>query len=87
MTGNNGDMIPVKYRRNSIPHLITEGLHYCCVWGFFRYYLRKSSALIAARLGVTQRAVEKQRVRMEAGCYKCESTPSCLLKRKPTSSP
>lgn len=60
--------------RQTVRHLITEGLGYCCPWMFFRLYRR--SSVIADRLGVTVRAVQKAKAAADAG--KCEGCEKCL---------
>jgi hypothetical protein len=67
--------------RLTIHTLITEDLGYCCEWFFFSRFRR--SALIADRLGVTQRAVQIHRA--EARHSACENCPNCL-RRKITAS-
>lgn len=63
--------------RITIQHLVTVDLKYCCLWAFFKLYADPS--LIAARLGVTDRAVRGARARAKtAGCTGC---PRCLRKR------
>ena len=63
--------------RLTIKELVTKDLHYCCIWAFFRLYT--DPALIAARLGVSDRAVRSARAKArEAGCQSC---PRCLRKR------
>ena len=58
--------------------LITKGLGYCCPWAFFHFH--KKTALIADRLGVSTRAV--QRVKKEVReCGDCEKRPNCLLRK------
>ena len=67
----------------TIVALITEpppsGLGYCCEWFFFSRF--KRTALIAARLGVTPRAVCYHKEAWRAGECACEGKPNCLLKR------
>ena len=56
--------------------LITEDLGYCCPWRFFLLY--PSTSLIAARLGVSSRAVRNARRRVVQGqgrCAKCTQYP------------
>jgi hypothetical protein len=64
----------------TIVALITEpppsGLGYCCPWVFFRKF--KQTALIAARLGVSTRAVRYHKELWRAKCYGCEGRPNCM---------
>lgn len=63
--------------RITIHWMITHDLKYCCMWSFFKLYADPS--LIAARLGVTDRAVRGARARAKtAGCTGCLR---CLKKR------
>jgi len=63
-------------KRNSIEWLIWDGLGYCCEWKFFSLY--HDCEVIAARLGVTSRAVRNHKARFEAGELCCEHRPDCL---------
>lgn len=45
----------------SLESLITTGLNYCCMHHFFHRFDKVSTTLIAARLGVTTRAVRYKR--------------------------
>lgn len=56
--------------------LIREGLGYCCLWAFFARY--KRTGMIAARLGVTERAIRYHKADFRAGCLKCEKREKCL---------
>lgn len=55
--------------------MITESLGYCCEWAFFCYH--KKTAVIAARLGVTTRAVQKHKAATRE-CGQCEHRAKCL---------
>jgi hypothetical protein len=67
----------------TIAALITEpppsGLGYCCEWFFFSRY--RQTALIAARLGVTPRAVRYHKEAWRACECSCEGKANCLRKR------
>ena len=56
--------------------LITEGLGYCCLWGFFKLY--RQTGLIALRLGVTPRTVRLYKARFRDGEFKCEGCANCM---------
>lgn len=61
--------------RPTVRSMILEDLGYCCLWFFFDRY--KKTALIAARLGVSERAVRYTR----EGCGGCAGNPNCLRKK------
>lgn len=61
--------------RPTIIGLITQDLGYCCPWFFFSRF--RKTALIAARLGFTQRAIRACR----STCGGCQGKPECLDKR------
>ena len=56
--------------------LITS-LGFCCPYAFFRCY--KRTGLIAARLGVTDRAIRYQKAAFRCGEMKCEKQLACQL--------
>ena len=58
--------------RQTVRLLITQGLGYCCPWFFFRHFRR--TAQIAARLGVTPRAIRYAKA--EKGS--CEGCAGCM---------
>lgn len=62
--------------RFSVELLITQGLGYCCAFVFFRKY--KRTAVIAARLGVTPRAVRYAKARFNSGEMKCKNCENCM---------
>ena len=68
-----------KPRHLSVELLITEGLGYCCAWVFFMRFRR--TALIAARLGVTTRAVRYAKARFNSGEIKCNNCANCMCKK------
>jgi len=59
-----------------VADLITDGLGYCCEYIFFHYY--KDTSMIAARLGVTTRAIRKHKAAFAAGELRCENCKNCL---------
>ena len=63
-------------KKITISSLVTEGLGYCCEFGFFRRY--KRTGLIAERLGVSERAVRYRKELFAAGKIKCKNCPGCL---------
>jgi hypothetical protein len=65
--------------------LIEEDLGYCCPFRFFSLY--PDNSLIAARLGVHVRTVQKHRERLVAGTLKCTCRSGCLLAKAVVSAP
>lgn len=63
--------------RQTVEDLVREGLGYCCLYAFFR--VNKRTGLIAARLGVTDRAVRKWKARFKSGELRCTGAANCLL--------
>lgn len=61
--------------RLTIKSMILQDLGYCCLWFFFSRH--KKTALIADRLGVSDRAVRYTR----DGCGGCANETKCLRKR------
>jgi hypothetical protein len=66
-------------KRILIRDLITSGLNYCCPYAFFRK--NKRTGLIAARLGVTDRAVRYWKMAFKDNCLSCEKRENCLKGR------
>lgn len=64
-------------RPGTINHLITEGLGYCCEGLFWQLYASTPSDLIAARLGVTPRAVNTHRRAYLDGDLGCKNLGGC----------
>ena len=66
--------------RYTIQNLVcgTDGLGYCCLNLFYSRY--KSSTLIAARLGVSVRAVEYGLNTFRKGGYKCQESEKCMIR-------
>ena len=63
----------------SLPSLVEQDLGYCCTWFFFTHY--RSTSLIAARLGLSQRTVQTWKARVLSGELKCNGRESCLHAR------
>ena len=68
-------------RANSVSFLITDGLGYCCENFFWAAFEGISSELIAARLGVARRTVNRHRQWWADGQLECAELSNCLLKR------
>ena len=62
--------------RVTVTSLITQDLGYCCPWFFFKHFRRTS--LIAARLGVTERAVRYAKAAVDDGVEVCRNCPGCM---------
>lgn len=62
--------------RPTIRIMVVEDLGYCCPYSFFSLY--RQTALIAARLGVTTRAVKYHKQMLRSGQYVCEGKANCL---------
>lgn len=61
---------------HSVASLICDGLGYCCEWKFFSLYRR--TAVIADRLGVTDRAVRNHKRAFREGKLKCLCEKNCM---------
>lgn len=68
-------------RPPTIHSMITEDLGYCCEQQFFRLY--KQTSLIAARLGVTTRAVKYHKSAALANPCQCEGAANCMKGKEP----
>jgi hypothetical protein len=55
------------------------GLGYCCPYAFFK--LHKRTGAIAARLGVTERAIRYWKMAFKDGHMKCQNAGKCLKGR------
>jgi len=64
--------------RQTVTYLVTVGLGYCCPYFFFTHY--RNTALIAARLGVTERAVRYAKAAVDDGVTECAGCESCMNK-------
>lgn len=73
--------------RPTIHSLIVDDLGYCCEFFFFSRY--KQTAVIAARLGVTTRAVKYHKAAVRDGCEKCPGAANCMkaILKKPRNLP
>ena len=68
-------------REGTLADLITTGLGYCCEAWFWSYFKDVSTGLVAARLGVSERAVRKRRALFKQGELVCQEKTKCLKKR------
>lgn len=62
--------------RPTIRSMIVEDLGYCCPWFFFAHY--RQTSLIAARLGVTPRAVRYAKAAARSQPRDCEHQKVCM---------
>lgn len=62
--------------RPLITTLIVDGLGYCCTWAFFSIF--RKTAVIAARLGVSTRTVQRGKARVDDGLDKCRGCKNCM---------
>lgn len=62
--------------RLTVKSLICNDMGYCCLWAFFTKY--KQTGLIAARLGVTDRAIRKHKADFREGFIECENRSRCM---------
>jgi len=67
-------------REGTLADLITTGLGYCCEAWFWAYFKNVSTGLVAARLGVSERAVRKRRAMFKQGELVCQEKTKCLKK-------
>jgi len=65
--------------RVTVKKLVVEGLGYCCLYAFFKTY--KRTGLIAARLGVSDRAIRYHKMAFKDNCLSCEKRENCLKGR------
>lgn len=65
-----------------VTSLITDGLGYCCEAWFWERFKDVTTELIAARLGVSDRAVRKHRAAFRRGELVCQEKAKCLNKRR-----
>lgn len=56
--------------------LIVDGLHYCCPWAFFKIF--RKTPEIAARLGISERTVQRAKKAVDEGEWKCEGCGNCM---------
>jgi len=71
--------MPGHNSRPTVANLVTEGLGYCCTWFFFKHF--RQTPLVAARLGVTDRAVRMAKARVDSGEDACKHCDKCLHAR------
>ncbi len=74
--------MPAPAKGQSIPELVTNDLGYCCVYFFFTRY--RKTALVAARLGVSERAVRYHKADVKSGLTSCTKCEKCLLEKMRT---
>jgi hypothetical protein len=60
----------------SIKLMVVKDLGYCCPWFFFKHF--RKTGLIAARLGVTERAVRYIKAEVRSGEETCKNCATCL---------
>jgi hypothetical protein len=65
--------------RPTVTHLVTEGLGYCCPYFFFTHF--RNTALIAARLGVTNRAIRYAKEAVDEKREVCKGKAECLRRK------
>ena len=65
-----------KLRPGSIEHLVCISLGYCCLFAFFSFF--KRTGQIAARLGISDRAVRYKKEEFKCGKIKCRNRPKCM---------
>ena len=65
--------------RLTVRILVTQDLGYCCPYFFFTHF--RNTALLAARLGVTDRAVRYAKAAVDDGHSVCEGSASCLRRK------
>ena len=62
-------------REGSIKSMLVNDLGYCCLQRFFTLY--PSTTLVAARLGVTERAVRYVKAKVKNGEGLCSNATNC----------
>lgn len=60
----------------TIHYYITVDLNYCCEWAFFKR--NRQTAMIAIRLGVSDRAVRYHKEQFKCGGIACEGRGNCM---------
>lgn len=69
--------------RLTIKSLIEVDLGYCCEWMFFWIYRQnRYTPIIAARLGVSLRAVQQHKNAYRRGELKCRNSSTCFKECK-----
>ncbi len=68
-----------KQRQLTVESLVVEGLGYCCLGAFLSLY--SNTALIAARLGVSDRIIRMKKQALKEGLLCCRGKPDCLKAR------
>ena len=57
--------------------LITQGLGYCCPAWFWERFWEVPTELVAARLGISERSVQRHRKSFNEGECKCQNREKC----------
>jgi len=65
--------------RLTFRRLVCRDLGYCCPAFFLRQF--PETHLVAARLGISDRAVRYQKEALAQGFLDCENSPTCLQKK------
>tara|TARA_R110000868_G_scaffold141892_3_gene358821 strand:- start:4362 stop:4601 length:240 start_codon:yes stop_codon:yes gene_type:complete len=65
--------------RLTVAILVTQDLGYCCPYFFFTHF--RNTGLLAARLGVTDRAIRLAKARVDDGEWTCPGSASCLRRK------
>lgn len=65
--------------RITVRSLIEEDLGYCCQWFFFTHY--RQTSVIAARLGVSDRAIRYAKAEVDEKREVCKNLQNCLRKK------
>lgn len=66
-------------RRITVDMLVND-LGYCCAWVFFKVYNKTTTSIIAARLGVTTRAIRYKRCDFGSSKMACPNQKDCMKK-------
>jgi len=70
-------------RESLTAHLITGGLGYCCEAWFWAHFAAIPADLLAARLGVTERTIQRHRLLLKQGELGCQGKINCLNRKVP----
>ena len=73
LSSNNTRVVP-----GSVRDLVETGLGYCCEYVFWRTYKNVTTDLIAARLGMAPRTVNRHRQHFDEGLIECANCPNCM---------
>lgn len=76
---NNSRPLPGNNTRvNSVTYLIVTGLGYCCPNAFWKLYGHLPAPLIAARLGVRDDTVRRNKQWWREGAFPCAGKGNCM---------